>query len=52
MGLELLNSRSIKRNILIIFLFVIVQFCASFSVALAEDDYEYDEDSFTPIQHY
>ena len=51
MGLELLNSRSIKRNILIIFLFVIVQFCASFSVALAEDDYEYDEDSFTPIQY-
>ena len=51
MGLELLNSRSIKRNILIIFLFVIVQFCASFSVALAEDNYEYDEDSFTPIQY-
>lgn len=51
MGLELLNSKSIKRNILIIFLFVIVQFCASFSVALAEDDYEYDEDSFTPIQY-
>lgn len=51
MGLELLNSRSIKRNILIIFLFVIVQFCTSFSVALAEDNYEYDEDSFTPIQY-
>ena len=51
MGLESLNSKSIKRNILIIFLFVIVQFCASFSVALAEDDYEYDEDSFTPIQY-
>lgn len=51
MGLELLNSRSIKRNILIIFLFVIVQFCTSFSVAFADDSYEYDDDAFTPIQY-
>lgn len=51
MGLELLNSRSIKRNILIIFLFLIVHICTSVSVVLAEEDYNNDEEPFTPIQY-
>lgn len=28
-----------------------VQFCTSFSTALAENNYEYDDDAFTPIQY-
>lgn len=51
MGLESLNSKSIKKNILIIFIILIVQFCTSFSTALAENNYEYDDDAFTPIQY-
>lgn len=30
---------------------LIVQFCTSFSTALAENNYEYDDDAFTPIQY-
>ena len=30
---------------------LIVQFCTSFSTALAENHYEYDDDAFTPIQY-
>lgn len=51
MGLESLNSKSIKKNILIIFIILIVQFCTSFSTAFAENNYEYDDDAFTPIQY-
>ena len=51
MGLESLNSKSIKKNFLIIFIILIVQFCTSFSTAFAENNYEYDDDAFTPIQY-
>ena len=30
---------------------LMVQFCTSFSTALAENNYEYDDDAFTPIQY-
>ena len=30
---------------------LIVQFCTSFSPVLAENNYEYDDDAFTPIQY-
>lgn len=30
---------------------IIVQFCTSFSLALAEDSIKYDDDAFTPIQY-
>ena len=46
-----MNSKSIKKNILIIFIILIVQFCTSFSTAFAENNYEYDDDAFTPIQY-